>query len=79
MASLSADKTMPIAVIGIGFRFPGDATSPDRLWELLSNGRNAWPEFPKDRFNIDAFYHPHAERQGSVCSPTFPLTSLFLT
>jgi hypothetical protein len=60
------DESMPIAVIGIGCRFPGDATSPDNLWKLISEGRNARGGIPKDRFNIDAFYHPAGERQGSV-------------
>jgi Beta-ketoacyl synthase, N-terminal domain len=60
------DQTMPIAVVGIGCRFPGDASSPDRFWKLISEGRSAHGEIPKDRFNIDAFYHPAGERQGAV-------------
>lgn len=59
-------SSMPIAVIGIGGRFPDSASNPEKLWELLSQGRSALREVPKDRFNIDAFYHPHAERQGTV-------------
>jgi acyl transferase domain-containing protein len=57
---------MPIAIIGLGGRFPGDASSPERLWELVSEGRSARSEVPKDRFNVDAFYHPHHERQGTL-------------
>ncbi|OJD32113.1 polyketide synthase [Diplodia corticola] len=60
------DTSMPIAIVGIGGRFPGDATNPERLWEMVSEGRNAMSEVPKDRFNIDSFYHPHAERQGTM-------------
>jgi hypothetical protein len=60
------DKSMPIAIIGIGCRFPGDATSPENLWKLISEGRSAHSAIPKDRFNIDAFYHPAGERQGTV-------------
>ncbi|KAL6796632.1 putative polyketide synthase [Trichoderma sp. SZMC 28012] len=60
------DAVMPIAIVGIGGRFPGEATNPDRLWEMISNGRNALSEVPKERFNIDAFYHPYAERQGTM-------------
>lgn len=67
MAKPDEDACMPIAVIGMACRFPGDATSPDHLWELLANGRNAWSEFPKDRINIDGFYHPSGNREGSVC------------
>ncbi|KAJ5788006.1 hypothetical protein N7457_002996 [Penicillium paradoxum] len=60
------DASMPIAIVGIGGRFPGEATNPDRLWDMVSSGRSALTEVPKDRFNIDAFYHPHAERQGTM-------------
>ncbi|CAG8327922.1 unnamed protein product [Penicillium salamii] len=60
------DASMPIAIVGIGGRFPGEATNPNRLWDMVSNGRSALTEVPKDRFNIDAFYHPHAERQGTM-------------
>lgn len=56
----------PIAVVGIGCRFPGDATMPEKLWELSSNGRSAWSAIPKDRFSADAFYHPQAGRQSTV-------------
>lgn len=62
---LDDDKIMPIAIIGVGGRFPGDASNPDKLWELLSQGRSAMTDIPKDRFNLDAFYHPHAERSGT--------------
>jgi hypothetical protein len=64
------DQSMPIAVIGIGCRFPGDATSPDNFWKLISEGRSAHGRIPKDRFNIDAFYHPAGERKGSVSDQT---------
>jgi hypothetical protein len=64
------DQSMPIAVVGISCRFPGDATSPEKLWKLISEGRSAHSAFPKDRFNIDAFYHPAAERQGTVSDQT---------
>lgn len=65
MAETFGDATMPIAIVGISGRFPGDASSPDRLWELISEGRSALTEVPKERYNIDAFYHPSAEHQGS--------------
>ncbi|MFN3647968.1 MAG: SDR family NAD(P)-dependent oxidoreductase [Armatimonadota bacterium] len=43
----------PIAVIGIGCRFPGGATDPDRYWELLRGGVDAVGEIP-----------PHRRREG---------------
>lgn len=59
------DTPVPIAVIGIGCRFPGGANTPDDLWKLLAEGRNAWSEVPEDRFNWKSFLHPHAETQGT--------------
>ncbi|TAQ90647.1 hypothetical protein B7494_g1069 [Chlorociboria aeruginascens] len=60
------DESMPIAIVGIGCRMPGDATSPDKLWDFIAQGRNAYSEVPRDRFNINAFYHPSPERHGTV-------------
>lgn len=60
------DKCMPIAIVGMGCRFPQEATSPEKLWEMLYNKRHARTEVPKDRFNVEAFYHPDADRSGSV-------------
>ena len=57
---------MPIAVIGIAGRFPGDASNPQKLWDLLAKGKSALSEVPANRFNIDAFYHPNHARQGSM-------------
>ena len=39
----------PIAVVGIGCRFPGGASGPDAYWELLETGRDAITEIPSDR------------------------------
>ncbi|RHZ54247.1 uncharacterized protein CDV56_107115 [Aspergillus thermomutatus] len=64
--TMTEDKCMPIAIVGLGGRFPGDASSPERLWQLVSEGRSARSEVPKDRFSVDAFYHPHHERQGTL-------------
>lgn len=58
--------TMPIAIIGIGCRFPGDTTSPEKLWKLCTQAKSAWSEIPKDRYNQKAFYHPDGESKGTV-------------
>ncbi|KAM7215806.1 polyketide synthase [Rhypophila decipiens] len=57
---------MPVAVIGIAGRFPGDAENPKKLWDMISEGRSALSDIPADRFNVDSFYHPHNERQGTI-------------
>lgn len=50
-------KTEEIAIIGLSCRFPGGAINPDGFWEVLSNEIDAIQEIPKERWNIDDFYH----------------------
>jgi acyl transferase domain-containing protein len=45
----------PIAIIGIGCRFPG-AQDPEAFWQLLRDGVDAITEIPSDRWDINAFY-----------------------
>lgn len=65
-AVIQQDKSMPIAIVGMACRLPGEATNPDKLWELCANREAAWSEVPKDRMNIDAYWHPDGERGGNV-------------
>ncbi|WP_084454463.1 type I polyketide synthase [Mycobacterium interjectum] len=58
--------TEPIAVVGIGCRFPGDVTGPDSFWELLVHGRNAITKIPADRWDADAFYSPDPMTPGHM-------------
>lgn len=74
--------TMAIAIIGMSCRFPGEASNPEKLWELCVNARNTWSEIPKSRFNQKAFYHPMAVKLGTVsthevaaCRETLLLTT----
>ncbi|GAB7042998.1 MULTISPECIES: type I polyketide synthase [Catenuloplanes] len=45
-----AGAAQPVAVVGIGCRFPGGVNSPDEFWELLSGGRNTTGEVPAARW-----------------------------
>ena len=47
----------PIAIVGIGCRFPG-AASLEEFWTLLRNGVDAISEIPRDRWDVDALYDP---------------------
>ncbi|WP_156675512.1 type I polyketide synthase, partial [Mycobacterium sp. E188] len=56
----------PIAVVGIGCRFPGEVTGPDSFWELLVEGRNAISGIPSDRWDAEAFYSPDPLTPGHM-------------
>ena len=44
----------PVAIVGMGCRFPGGVSSPGELWELLAAGGDSVGEFPADRgWNIE--------------------------
>ncbi|WP_052672352.1 type I polyketide synthase [Aliterella atlantica] len=55
----------PIAIVGIGCRFP-QAQNPEAFWQLLRNGKSTIAEVPKDRWDIDRFYHPSADTPGKM-------------
>ncbi|KAL8810423.1 MAG: hypothetical protein Q9200_002591 [Gallowayella weberi] len=55
-----------VAIIGLGCRFPGEAKSPTRFYEMLLKQRSGWGEVPGDRYNINSFWHPSDERHGTV-------------
>jgi len=55
----------PIAIIGMGCRFPG-ANSPEDFWQLLVDGVDAISEVPKSRWDIDAYYDPNPDAPGKM-------------
>ena len=56
----------PIAVIGIGCRFPGGITGPETFWDLLRNGRDAISVVPADRWDADAYFDPDPDQHGKM-------------
>lgn len=65
------DKSMPIAIIGMGCRCAGDATNPENLWRMVSEAREAWSQMPKSKYNVEAFYHPDTARNGTVSTTRY--------
>lgn len=62
----SRAASQPIAIVGMACRFPGDATSPSKLWDLCAAGRDGWSTIPHDRFDVKSFYDADDEKIGRV-------------
>lgn len=62
------EQQAPIAIVGMGCRYPGKVNSPEALWKFVSEGRDAFSEVPEDRFNLKAFYHPDLQQPGTIQS-----------
>ncbi|WP_349256013.1 type I polyketide synthase [Pseudonocardia sp.] len=60
------DPGEPIAIVGIGCRFPGGADTPEGFWELLAAGTDAIGEFPRNRgWHTDELFDPDPDRAGT--------------
>jgi phthiocerol/phenolphthiocerol synthesis type-I polyketide synthase C len=60
--------TEPIAVVGMGCRFPGDVNTPDQYWDLLRAGRSGIVRVPANRWDADAFYSDDNSVPGTICT-----------
>jgi acyl transferase domain-containing protein/NADPH:quinone reductase-like Zn-dependent oxidoreductase/SAM-dependent methyltransferase/acyl carrier protein len=70
IAHISAERHVrePIAIIGIGCRFPGDANDVASFWKLMSTGVDAITEIPEDRWSIEKNYHSLSGVPGKTYS-----------
>jgi len=66
LETVERSKTEPIAIIGMGCRFPGCANNPENFWQLLRDGVDAIAERPSERWDIDAYYDPDPELAGKI-------------
>jgi hypothetical protein len=57
-------KQIPIAIVGMSCRLPGNVSTPDEFWELCSRARSGWSEIPKERFENASFHHPNPGKGG---------------
>src|SRR3954462_7415250 len=56
----------PLAIVGIGCRFPGGADTPEAFWALLRDGVDAVREVPADRWDVDAYYDADPDAPGKM-------------
>jgi acyl transferase domain-containing protein len=59
----------PIAIVGIGCRWPGGANSPEAFWELLCAGTDAIRPMPADRFPADLYDDTTLSAPGRLSRP----------
>jgi malonyl CoA-acyl carrier protein transacylase len=66
LAAAEQWRDEPIAVVGIGCRFPGGATGPAAFWRMLCDGTDAVEETPISRWDLREYYDPDPSTPGKL-------------
>ncbi|MGD8909000.1 MAG: SDR family NAD(P)-dependent oxidoreductase, partial [Chromatiales bacterium] len=56
----------PLAIVGVGCRFPGGASSPTLFWNNLLAGKDCIIDIPPDRWEIERFYDSDRNKPGKM-------------
>ncbi|KAK0624155.1 hypothetical protein B0T14DRAFT_583400 [Immersiella caudata] len=65
---MADQKPMPIAIVGMSCRLPGDVSNPGEFYRMLCRQRTGWSKVPEDRFNAAAYNHPNPDKKGTFNS-----------
>ncbi len=57
----------PLAIVGIGCRFPGGVSNPEEYWQLLLHGVDAITDVPPDRWNAETYFDEDPAARGKTC------------
>jgi acyl transferase domain-containing protein len=63
-------KKEPIAIVGVGCRFPGEANDLESFWQILRDGVDTITDIPSDRWNIDDYYDSDPDTPGKIYTHT---------
>ena len=67
----------PIAIIGMGCRYPGGVRTPEEFWHLLSSGEDILSDIPDDRWDFEAHFDPRDNSsRKNVCTQRFYLDDM---
>uniref|UniRef100_UPI000A5E6CB8 beta-ketoacyl synthase N-terminal-like domain-containing protein n=1 Tax=Nocardia inohanensis TaxID=209246 RepID=UPI000A5E6CB8 len=56
----------PVAIVGMGCRFPGGIDSPEDLWDVVAGERDVIGDFPLDRGWDEALFDPNPDAAGKT-------------
>ncbi len=65
---LAARTHGPIAIVGMGCRFPGGVNDAESFWDLLIEGRDAITTVPGWRYDVEKLYDPDPHAKGKVAT-----------
>ncbi len=64
--AIQGGQREPIAIIGMGCRFPGGAVDAESFWRILADGVDTVKEVPADRWLLDRFFDPDPDVPGKM-------------
>ncbi|MEE1757448.1 SDR family NAD(P)-dependent oxidoreductase [Streptomyces sp. SP18CS02] len=57
----------PIAIVSMSCRYPGGVSTPEDLWQLVTDGNDVVAPFPADRgWDLDGIYDPDGNRPSTT-------------